>query len=92
VARELRTELSKIDNVGLTYLVGDTDEIIRIAPDPKRLALNGVTLQQLAGKVSERQPRLSRGPGDDQRQGGRSDGRRNALCAGRDRQFADHQP
>jgi len=52
VARELRTELSKIDDVGLTYLVGDTDEIIRIAPDPKRLALNGVTLQQLAGKVS----------------------------------------
>ncbi|MDF1608528.1 efflux RND transporter permease subunit [Hoeflea sp. YIM 152468] len=52
VARELRTELSKIDNVGLTYLVGDTDEIIRIAPDPARLALNGVTLQQLAAKVS----------------------------------------
>jgi len=52
VARELRTELSKIDNVGLTYLVGDTDEIIRIAPDPTRLALNGVTLQQLAGKVT----------------------------------------
>ncbi|KGF70487.1 multidrug transporter AcrB [Hoeflea sp. BAL378] len=52
IARELRTELSKIDDVGLTYLVGDTDEIIRIAPDPKRLALNGVTLQQLAGKVS----------------------------------------
>ena len=52
VARELRTELSKIDDVGLTYLVGDTDEIIRIAPDPTRLALYGVTLQQLAGKVS----------------------------------------
>jgi len=52
VARELRTELSKIDDVGLTYLVGDTEEIIRISPDPKRLALNGVTLQQLAGKVS----------------------------------------
>tara|TARA_R110002020_G_scaffold194317_2_gene395024 strand:+ start:8582 stop:11788 length:3207 start_codon:yes stop_codon:yes gene_type:complete len=52
IARQLRTELSKIDDVGLTYLVGDTDEIIRIAPDPKRLALNGVTLQQLAGKVS----------------------------------------
>ncbi|MCY0094244.1 efflux RND transporter permease subunit [Hoeflea ulvae] len=52
VARELRTELSKIDDVGLTYLVGDTDEIIRIAPDPARLALNGVTLQQLAAKVS----------------------------------------
>jgi len=52
VARELRTELSKIADVGLTYLVGDTNEIIRIAPDPARLALNGVTLQQLAGKVT----------------------------------------
>ncbi|EDQ32623.1 Cation/multidrug efflux pump [Hoeflea phototrophica DFL-43] len=52
IARELRTELSKIDDVGLTYLVGDVDEIIRIAPDPKRLALYGVTLQQLAAKVT----------------------------------------
>lgn len=52
VARELRTELAKIDDVGLTYLVGDVDEIIRIAPDPARLAHNGVTLQQLAAKVS----------------------------------------
>ncbi|MCB1417851.1 MAG: efflux RND transporter permease subunit [Notoacmeibacter sp.] len=51
VARELRTELSKIDDVGLTYLVGETGEMIRVAPDPKRLALYGVTLQQLAGKV-----------------------------------------
>ncbi|MCY0150577.1 efflux RND transporter permease subunit [Hoeflea sp. G2-23] len=53
VARELRTELSKIDNVGLTYLVGDTDDIIRIAPNPQRLAQTGVTLQQLAAKVTE---------------------------------------
>ncbi len=52
IARELRTEISKIDNVGLTYLVGDTGEIIRIAPDPKKLALYGITLQQLAAKVS----------------------------------------
>jgi multidrug efflux pump subunit AcrB len=52
VARELRTEIAKIDDVGLTYLVGDTGEIIRISPDPEKLALYGVTLQQLAGKVS----------------------------------------
>ncbi len=52
IARELRTEVAKIDNVGLTYLVGETDEMIRIAPDPERLALYGVTLQQLAAKVS----------------------------------------
>ena len=51
IARELKTELAKIDNVGLTYLVGAADEAIRIAPDPARLALYGVTLQQLAGKV-----------------------------------------
>ncbi len=51
IARELRTELARIDNVGLTYLVGAADEAIRIAPDPARLALYGVTLQQLAGKL-----------------------------------------
>jgi multidrug efflux pump subunit AcrB len=52
IARELRTEIAKIDDVGLTYLVGETGEMIRIAPDPARLALYGVTLQQLAAKVS----------------------------------------
>ncbi|MEZ5803954.1 MAG: efflux RND transporter permease subunit [Rhizobiaceae bacterium] len=51
IARELRTELVKIDNVGLTYLVGEVQERIRIAADPARLALSGVTLQQLAAKV-----------------------------------------
>ncbi len=51
VARELRVELSKIDNVGLTYLSGGVEEVIRVAPDPEKLALYGVTLQQLAGKV-----------------------------------------
>jgi multidrug efflux pump subunit AcrB len=51
IMRELRTEVSKIDNVGLTYLVGETGEQIRIAPDPAKLALYGVTLQQLAAKV-----------------------------------------
>ncbi|MER2633496.1 MAG: efflux RND transporter permease subunit [Rhizobiaceae bacterium] len=51
IARELRTEIARIEDVGLTYLVGAADETIRIAPDPARLALYGVTLQQLAGKV-----------------------------------------
>ncbi|MEZ5776880.1 MAG: efflux RND transporter permease subunit [Paracoccaceae bacterium] len=51
IARELRTEIAKIPDVGLTYLVGETSERLRIAPDPDRLALYGVTLQQLAGKV-----------------------------------------
>ena len=51
VARELQVEIAKIQNVGLTYIVGESPEAIRIAPDPDRLALFGVTLQQLAGKV-----------------------------------------
>ncbi|UJW76997.1 efflux RND transporter permease subunit [Rhizobium sp. SL42] len=51
VARELRTEIAKIEDVGLTYLVGETGEIIRISPQPEKLALYGITLQQLAGKV-----------------------------------------
>ncbi|MDO5604421.1 MAG: efflux RND transporter permease subunit [Paracoccus sp. (in: a-proteobacteria)] len=53
VARELRTEIAKTQDVGLTYLVGETAETIRIAPDPARLALYGITLQQLSGKVAQ---------------------------------------
>ncbi|KUJ85734.1 multidrug transporter AcrB [Ruegeria marisrubri] len=51
IARELQVELAKIDEVGLTYIVGEANDAIRIAPDPDRLALYGVTLQQLAYKV-----------------------------------------
>ncbi len=51
VVRELRNEVAKVEDVGLTYVVGETDEIIRIAPQPQKLALYGITLQQLAGKV-----------------------------------------
>ena len=51
IARELQVEVAKIQDVGLTYIVGDSPEAIRIAPDPERLALFGITLQQLAGKV-----------------------------------------
>jgi multidrug efflux pump subunit AcrB len=51
VARELQNELVKIQDVGLTYLVGEASDAIRVAPDPEQLALFGVTLQQLANKV-----------------------------------------
>jgi multidrug efflux pump subunit AcrB len=52
IAREVRNEIAKVDNVGLTYLVGETSEILRISPQPERLALYGITLQQLSAKVS----------------------------------------
>ena len=51
IAREMRADLAKVEDVGLSYLVGEASEAIRIAPDPERMALYGVTLQQLAGKV-----------------------------------------
>ncbi|PPQ39826.1 Multidrug efflux pump subunit AcrB [Rhodoblastus acidophilus] len=51
VARELRTELAKLEDVGLTYLVGDQAQEFRIEPDPAGLARYGVTLQQLAAKA-----------------------------------------
>jgi multidrug efflux pump subunit AcrB len=51
IARELRVELARIENIGLTYLVGEHPEEIRIKPDPERLALAGLTLQQLAAKI-----------------------------------------
>lgn len=51
IARALRGELTKIENVGLTYMTGEAQEAIRVAPDPEKLALSGVTLQQLAGKI-----------------------------------------
>ncbi len=51
VARELRTELAKLEDVGLSYLVGDQAQEIRIEPDPAGLARYGVTLQQLAAKA-----------------------------------------
>ncbi len=51
IVREVRNEIAKVEDVGLTYVVGETNEIIRISPQPEKLALYGITLQQLAGKV-----------------------------------------
>ena len=61
IARQLRTEVAKTQDVGLTYLVGEVGETLRIAPDPERLALYGVTLQQLAGKVAQANRSLNSG-------------------------------
>jgi len=52
IAREAETELVRIDDVGLTYLVGETEEALRVAPDPQKLALYGITLQELSQKVA----------------------------------------
>ncbi|GKX34448.1 MAG: multidrug transporter AcrB [Rhizobiaceae bacterium MnEN-MB40S] len=52
LAREVLVEITKLEDVGFTYVVGDQPEELRIEPDPEKLSLFGVTLQQLAGKLS----------------------------------------
>jgi multidrug efflux pump subunit AcrB len=52
VAEELQHELSKVDNVGGTYIVGGSPNQIRVEPDPERLAVYGVTLNQLIDKLT----------------------------------------
>ncbi|MDC7785896.1 efflux RND transporter permease subunit [Rhodoplanes sp. TEM] len=51
LADKLRAELMKVDDVGLTYMAGGNPQQIRVEPDPEKLALYGVTLSQLVGKV-----------------------------------------
>lgn len=51
IAREVETRLARIEDVGLTYLIGEETEALRVAPDPERLGLYGITLQQLAAKI-----------------------------------------
>src|SRR6476661_4406983 len=41
LGREVRVSLSKLDDVGLSYIVGEQPEVLRVAPDPEALARNG---------------------------------------------------
>ena len=51
LARELQVEVAKLPDIGLTYLVGEQPEQFSVEPDPERLSLYGITLQQLAAKI-----------------------------------------
>ncbi len=52
VAEELQHELAKVDNVGAAYLVGGSPNQIRVEPDPEKLSVFGVTLNQLVDKLA----------------------------------------
>ncbi|MFG1429697.1 efflux RND transporter permease subunit [Xanthobacter sp. V2C-8] len=51
IARELQVEIAKLPDIGLSYIVGEQPEEIRVAPDPEKLSLYGITLAQLSGKI-----------------------------------------
>ncbi|MEW5962711.1 MAG: efflux RND transporter permease subunit [Pseudomonadota bacterium] len=53
LAEDLRVELSKLDEIGFTYVVGGRPDQIRVEPIPEKLSLYGITLSQLVGKVKE---------------------------------------
>ena len=52
IADELRHELVKVHDVGLSYIVGGSANQIRVEPDPERLALYGITLNQFVDKLA----------------------------------------
>ncbi len=52
VAEELQHELTKVEDVGLSYIVGGRPNQIRVEPDPERLSQYGVTLSQLIDKLT----------------------------------------
>ncbi|ESQ84733.1 multidrug transporter AcrB [Asticcacaulis sp. AC466] len=51
MATKLRTELSKVDNVGLTFIVGGRPEEIRIEPNAANMAARGVALDTLINTI-----------------------------------------
>ncbi len=68
IADELQSELMKVDDVGLTFIVGGRPQEIRVAPDPGRLSLYGVPLSSVIDAVRNANRSF---PGGDLR--GRSD-------------------
>lgn len=61
VAQNLRHEMMKVDNVGLSYIVGGRPNQIRVEPDPEHLALYGISINQLMDKVAQTNRSFSAG-------------------------------
>ena len=53
LAGKLRTEVAKVDDVGLTFIVGGRPQEIRVEPDPARLAQHGVSLGVLMETIRQ---------------------------------------
>ena len=53
IAEDTQVEMAKLDDVGLSYVVGGRPDQIRVEPNPEKLSLYGVTLAQLIDKVQQ---------------------------------------
>jgi multidrug efflux pump subunit AcrB len=53
MAENLQVELAKLDDIGLSYIVGGRPDQIRVEPNPEKLSLFGITLTQLVDKVRQ---------------------------------------
>ncbi|MBA4793067.1 MAG: efflux RND transporter permease subunit [Phenylobacterium sp.] len=53
IALKLQNEVAKVEDVGLTFIVGGRPDEIRIEPDPERLALRGVPLSSVIDTVRQ---------------------------------------
>ncbi|OGN44908.1 MAG: multidrug transporter AcrB [Caulobacterales bacterium RIFCSPHIGHO2_01_FULL_70_19] len=53
IAARLRTEIGKVEDVGLTFLVGGRPSEIRVEPDPARMAARGVPLSSVLEAVEQ---------------------------------------
>jgi multidrug efflux pump subunit AcrB len=53
LAARLRTEIGKVEDVGLTFIVGGRPSEIRVEPDPARMAARGVALSSILETVSQ---------------------------------------
>ncbi|MDP3404240.1 MAG: efflux RND transporter permease subunit [Brevundimonas sp.] len=53
VATRLRTEVGKVEDVGLTFIVGGRPSEIRVEPDPARMAARGVALSSVLETVAQ---------------------------------------
>jgi multidrug efflux pump subunit AcrB len=53
LATRLRTEIAKVDDVGLTFIAGGQREALRVVPDPGRLAAYRVPLGNVIEAISQ---------------------------------------
>ncbi|MDE2410174.1 MAG: efflux RND transporter permease subunit [Sphingomonadales bacterium] len=62
LASRLRTEVAKVDDVGLTFIAGGQREALRVVPEPARLATYNVPLGNVIEAISQANRSFPGGP------------------------------